>query len=81
MSRILHGDESAVYRAVITMAYPEDGGYWAGHVSTEHVGPYATIGAAKTALTRAKRESTYGRARTVTGHVEKASLAWERVPE
>lgn len=81
MTRLLHGDESAVYRAVITMAYPEGAGYRAGQVFTEHAGPYGTVGAAKMALTRAKTERAYGRARTVTGYVERAALVWERVPE
>lgn len=66
----------------------------AGHaafIGVEHAGPFTAKGPATAAITRAKNEAQniqwridqfdnyWEQPRTVTGHVEKSVLAWERI--
>lgn len=83
MSRLMHGDEAVAYRAVIVETH--EGGSEPKEYVT-FVGPYVTVGTAKAAITWAVRKAErYGRWGiwgtdvTVTGHVEKSSIVWERV--
>ncbi len=87
MGRLMHGDEAVAYRAVIITTRPADldSEYEFNRVersSTSYAGPYSTEGAARAAITRARREATWRRVTSVvTGHVERSSIAWERIAE
>lgn len=80
MPRVMRGDESAAFRAVITTTYPS------GNTSTSYRGPFGTKGAARAAITRAERAAEHARRywredRTVTGHVETSSTIWTKLED
>ena len=78
------GDNGEAFRAVITTTTTHTDGRMTTRTSYE--GPYATVGAAKSRITWAKRgrRNGYRNARdgsetVYTGHVEKAVTNWEPV--
>ncbi|MEU4568677.1 hypothetical protein [Micromonospora sp. NPDC023956] len=81
MSRLMHGDAPAAFRAVITTRDVADHFEGGVHEHTHYAGPYGTVGAARAAITRAQKDAArYWRgSRTVTGYPERSPIEWERV--
>ena len=78
------GDNGEAFRAVVVHTTTHADGRVTSR--TYYQGPYATVGAAKSRLTWAKRmaENRYRNARdgsetVMVGHVERASTNWEPV--
>ncbi len=86
MSRLLHGDEAVAYRAVIVRAHSEyigrDGERREADEYVTYAGPFGTVGAAKAAITKARRDAARWPREwttTVTGTVQQSSMVWEDV--
>ena len=86
MSRLLHGDEAVAYRAVIVRAHSEyigrDGLRRDYEEYVTYAGPFGTVGAAKAAITKARRDAARWPREwttTVTGKVQCTPLGWEDV--
>lgn len=79
------GDNGEAFRAVITHTTTKTDGTVTSR--TYYEGPYATVGAAKSRITWAKRNRRNGYRNAwdlsetvITAHVEKAVTNWEPVP-
>ncbi|MFD6636792.1 hypothetical protein ACFWDN_13355 [Micromonospora chalcea] len=86
MARYMGAEDEEAWRAVVVTTYPAepDSDYEPHRVertTTTHAGPYRTKGAAKAAVKRESRVSSWWADQGVTteGWVERAQTTWERV--
>jgi hypothetical protein len=77
MARVIYNDVDEVYRAVVARLVLT--GANAGDIRTIKYGPYSTVAAAKTQLTRERRIGVSWGISFLDYYIEKSTTTWERV--